>query len=233
MSKVTYEDIEIVYEDNHLLVAVKPAGVLSQADGSNAPDMLTLLKEYIKVKYNKPGAVYLGLLHRLDRPVSGIMVFAKTSKCASRLSEQIRKREVEKRYLAVVEGEFKEKAGVLRHYALKDERTNNTKIFEPGKAPKDAKEVKLEYKVVAISMLNSKKVSLIDIKLHTGRSHQIRTQMQYIGHPLLGDARYGTGVYKGDIALMSYLLGFKHPISGEYNEYKIDLRNKMPWSVFE
>lgn len=232
MNKITYEDIKVLHEDNHVLVAIKPAGVLSQADGSDAPDMLTLLKEYIKVKYNKPGAVYLGLLHRLDRPVSGVMVFAKTSKCASRISEQIRKREVQKRYRAVVEGEFKEKEGVLRHFALKDVRTNNTKIFEPGKAPRDAKEVKLEYKVVDSREYKGKKVSLIDIKLHTGRSHQIRTQMQYISHPLLGDARYGTGLYKGDIALMSYLIGFNHPITGEYEEHRIDSLDSLPWSIF-
>lgn len=233
MSKVSYEDIKVLHEDNHVLVAIKPAGVLSQADGSDAPDMLNLLKEYIKVKYNKPGAVYLGLLHRLDRPVSGVMVFAKTSKCASRISEQIRKREVEKRYRAVVEGVFQQKSGILRHYALKDERTNTTRIFEPGKAPKDAKEVKLEYEVVGTSEYNGKKISLIDIKLHTGRSHQIRTQMQYIGHPLLGDAKYGTSLYKGDIALMSYLIGFKHPITGEYEEHKITACNELPWSLFK
>lgn len=232
MSRITYEDIKIIHEDNHVLVAIKPAGVLSQADGSDAPDMLTLLKEYIKVTYNKPGAVYLGLLHRLDRPVSGVMVFAKTSKCASRISEQIRKREVNKRYRAVVEGDFKNKDGVLHHYALKDERTNNTKIFEPGKAPKDAKEVKLEYKVISTCDYNGKKISLIDIKLHTGRSHQIRTQMKHVGHPLLGDARYGTGLYKGDIALMSYLIGYKHPTSGEYEEYTLDASSEMPWKLF-
>lgn len=232
MSQVTYKDIKILFEDNHLIVAIKPAGVLSQADGSDAPDMLTLLKEYIKVTYNKPGAVFLGLLHRLDRPVSGVMVFAKTSKCASRISEQIRNREVEKRYLAVVEGAFGIKEGTLRHFALKDEKTNNTRIFEPGKAPKAAKEVKLDYRVLDTRDYKGKNVSLIDINLHTGRSHQIRTQMQYIKHPLLGDARYGTGIYKGDIALMSYLIGFKHPITGEYQEYKIESLDSLPWSIF-
>ena len=229
---MTYKDLTIVFEDNHVIVAVKPAGVLSQADGSDAPDMLTLLKEYIKVTYAKPGNVFLGLLHRLDRPVSGLMVFAKTSKCASRISEQIRDRKVTKRYRAVVEGTFKDKKGTLTHYALKDPKTNNTKIFEAGKAPKDAKPVKLSYEVVAESDYKGKKISLVEIDLHTGRSHQIRTQLQYIGHPLLGDARYGSGLYKGDIALQSFVLGFDHPITGERMEYSLDLQQKDPWMVF-
>lgn len=229
---MTYKDLTIVFEDNHLIVAVKPAGVLSQADGSDAPDMLTLLKEYIKEKYNKPGAVFLGLLHRLDRPVSGLMVFAKTSKCASRISAQIRDRKVTKRYRAVVEGNFKEKKGTLTHYALKDPKTNNTKIFEAGKAPKDAKPVKLSYEVAAEGEYKGKKISLVEIDLNTGRSHQIRTQLQYIGHPLLGDARYGSGLYKGDIALQSFVLGFDHPITGERMEYSLDLQQKDPWMVF-
>ncbi len=229
---MTYKDLDIVFEDNHLIVAVKPAGVLSQADGSDAPDMLTLLKEYIKVTYNKPGAVFLGLLHRLDRPVSGLMVFAKTSKCASRISEQIRDRKVTKRYRAVVEGVFEKRSGTLKHYALKDPRTNNTKIFEEGRAPKDAKPVKLSYEVVGTGEYKGKKVSLVEIDLHTGRSHQIRTQFQYIKHPLLGDARYGSGLYKGDIALESFVLGFDHPTTREHMEFKLDMREEAPWGLF-
>lgn len=228
---MNYKDIKIVFEDNHIIVAVKPAGVLSQADGSDAPDMLTLLKEYIKVTYDKPGNVFLGLLHRLDRPVSGIMVFAKTSKAASRISEQIRERKVTKRYRAVVEGFFKETSGTLTHYALKDPKTNNTKIFEAGKAPKDAKPVKLSYNVAKVGEFKGKKVSLVEIDLHTGRSHQIRTQLQYIGHPLLGDARYGSGLYKGDIALESFMLGFDHPTTKEHLEFKLDIRDEIPWNI--
>ena len=226
------ETPEIIYEDNHLIVAVKPAGVLSQADGSDAPDMLTLLKDYIKIRYNKPGAVFLGLLHRLDRPVSGLMVFAKTSKCASRISEQIRERKVTKRYRAVVEGVFDRSEGELFHYALKDPKTNNTEIFEAGKAPKDAKPVKLSYKLAAVSEYKGKKISLLEIDLHTGRSHQIRTQLKHIGHPLLGDARYGSGLFKGDIALQSFVLGFDHPVSHERLEFTLDLQDKEPWNFF-
>ena len=127
---------------------------------------------------------------------------------------------------------FKEGININEIANIIDEKTNNTRIFEPGKAPKAAKEVKLDYRVLDTRDYKGKKVSLIDINLHTGRSHQIRTQMQYIKHPLLGDARYGTGIYKGDIALMSYLIGFKHPITGEYQEYKIESLDSLPWSIF-
>ena len=223
---------EIIFEDNHVIVAVKPAGVLSQSDGSGAPDMLTLLKAYIKVKYSKPGDVYLGLLHRLDRPVSGLMVFAKTSKCASRISAQIRDHKMNKHYRLVVEGSFKEPSGRLKHYALKDPKTNNTTIFDEGRAPRDAKPVELLYNVIDTKNYKGREVSLLEVDLLTGRSHQIRTQLRHIGHPLLGDARYGTGLYKGDIALESCLLGFAHPISGEYTEFTLPLRDEMPWALF-
>ena len=130
---------EIIFEDNHVLVAVKPAGVLSQADGSDAPDILNILKDYIKVKYDKPGNVYLGLLHRLDRNVEGIMVFAKTSKAASRISEQIRKHEVNKRYRAIVNGTFKNKEGRMSYYLLKDKKNNVTSVFDKDPGRGDAK----------------------------------------------------------------------------------------------
>ena len=230
---MTYSDINILYEDNHIIVAVKPAGVLSQADGSDAPDMLTLLKEYIKVKYEKPGNVFIGLLHRLDRPVSGVMVFAKTSKAASRISEQIREHKVTKRYRAITEGIFEKPSDTLTHYALKDPKTNNTTIFEEGKAPKEAKPVKLSYNVIKTGDYKGREVSLVEIDLHTGRSHQIRTQLKYTGHPLLGDARYGSGLYKGDIALESFVLGFDHPVSKEHLEFRLDIREEMPWKIFK
>lgn len=230
---ISYKDIEVLFEDNHVLVAVKPVGVLSQADDSEGIDMLTLLKEYIKVKYNKPGNVYLGLLHRLDRPVSGVMVFAKTSKCASRISEQIRSRKVVKRYYAVVEGIPERREALLKHMYVKNKEMNLARIYEPSKAPSDAKEVALEYKVTGTAEYKGRKVSLVDINLHTGRSHQIRSQMAFIGHPLLGDARYGTGLFKGDIALKSYCLGFNHPISGEKMFFEIGKGDVPPFNLFE
>lgn len=222
---------EIIFETNHYIVAYKPSGFLSQADGSEAPDMLTFLKDYIKDKYNKPGDVYLGLVHRLDRPVSGVMVFARTSKCASRLSEQIRTGKFDKRYCAVVEGCFEEKNGELTNYLLKDQRTNMTTVYDTKTSP-DAKFSTLEYEAIAQGIYENRNVSLLKIKLGTGRSHQIRTQLAHISHPLLGDARYGSGFYKGDVCLQAYLLGFNHPITGEYVQYCAKMPTDGPWKIF-
>ena len=232
---------EILYEDNHIIVAVKPAGVLSQSDGSEAPDMLTLLKEYLRIKYAKPGNVFLGLIHRLDRPVEGVMVFAKTGKAASRLSEQIRSRSVTKKYRAVIAGipdteDGKTPQGTvpvrLSGYIVKDGKTNTVKVFD--KAVSGGKEAYLDYVVTGVGKSG---LSLVDIELGTGRSHQIRAMFAHIGHPLLGDRKYGTGVpapkYRGDICLQSYRIGFKHPVKGEYMEFSLPLKKEWPWSEFE
>ena len=215
--------VKILYEDNHLIVAVKPAGVLSQGDGSDAPDMLTILKAYIKDKYSKPGEVYLGLVHRLDRPVSGVMVFARTSKAASRLSEQIRTRRVEKLYRAVVQGRL-EGTGSLENYILKDPSANKVTVYDrevPG-----AKHAVLEYR----SVRASDDRSLIEIRLGTGRAHQIRAQFANAGHPLLGDRRYGnTVLWDGDICLQSFKLAFDHPTKGERMTFEIPSPECEPW----
>ena len=215
--------VKILYEDNHLIVAVKPAGVLSQSDGSDAPDMLTILKAYIKDKYSKPGEVYLGLVHRLDRPVSGVMVFARTSKAASRLSEQIRTRRVEKLYRAVVQGRL-EGTGSLENYILKDPSANKVTVYDrevPG-----AKYAVLEYR----SVKASDDRSLIEIRLGTGRAHQIRAQFANAGHPLLGDRRYGnTLLWDGDICLQSFKLAFDHPTKGERMTFEIPSPECEPW----
>lgn len=206
----------VIFEDNHILVAIKPSGFLSQGDGSNSPDMLTYLKGYIKEKYNKPGNVYLGLLHRLDRNVSGVMVFAKTSKCASRISEQIRQGKLIKKYHATVSGELKLSSGKLVNYLVKDERTNKVMVYDK-KVP-NSKRCELEYEVI-------KKVgnnTMVDVHLLTGRSHQIRSQFAHIGHPLLGDTKYGGPKSNSGIALESYYLGFNHPTTGEFIEFSLD-----------
>ena len=218
--------IKILYEDNHLIVAVKPAGVLSQSDGSDAPDMLTLLKSYIKEKFNKPGEVYLGLVHRLDRPVSGVMVFARTSKAASRLSEQIRSRKVTKIYRAVVQGRL-EGSGRLENYILKDTSSNTVTIYD--KEVPGAKIAVLDYK--SIKALEDK--TLVEIHLGTGRAHQIRAQFAHSGHPLLGDRRYGgTSLWTGDIALQAFRLEFDHPTKGERLCFEIPASDDEPWVCF-
>jgi len=226
---------EILFEDNHLLVAVKPAGILSQSDTTGDPDMLTLLKAYLVEKYKKPGEAYLGLLHRLDRPVCGVMVFAKTSKCAGRISEQIRNRTVKKKYRAIVYGAFEKKQGEISSYLLKNSRTNLVDVFPTrSEAPKDAKECSLDYEVIGEGKIAGVPVSLLSIDLHTGRSHQIRAQLSSIGHPIVGDRKYGKGPnrFSGDILLESYHLEVDHPVSHERMVFEIPLSKEEPWKQF-
>ena len=200
-------DLEILYEDNHIIVVVKPFNILSQSDDTKDIDMLTLIKSYLKEKYNKPGNVYLGLVHRLDRPTGGIMVFAKTSKAASRLSEQIRLNLFTKKYLAVINGYLSEKSGVFEDYILKKE--DNSSIIS-----KDGKYAKLEYEVLK----EKNDLSLVSILLHTGRHHQIRVQFASRNHSLYGDQRYGKASKK-QLALFAYYLSFNHPVTKEKLEF--------------
>lgn len=214
--------INIIYEDNHLLVVEKPINIPVQADASNDKDLLTLLKEYIKNKYNKPGNVYLGLIHRLDRPVGGVMVFAKTSKCASRLSEQIRKGDFKKIYYAVVEGDIF-KSGLLKDKLLKDTKANMVKVDDNGKESELYFD-KIDYK---------NNLSLVKIDLHTGRSHQIRVQFSSRGYPLYGDHRYNKKCPSdSQIALFAEKLSFSHPITKEKVEYSLPLPNSYPFNMF-
>jgi 23S rRNA pseudouridine1911/1915/1917 synthase len=218
--------VKILYEDNHLIVAIKPVGVLSQSDGSNSPDMLTILKAYIKEKYNKPGEVYLGLVHRLDKPVSGVMVFARTSKAASRLSEQIRSNKVEKIYRCVVCG-ILEGSGRLENYLLKDENKNMVTVADserPG-----YKKCFLDYKAVA----SKDGLTLAEVKLGTGRPHQIRAQMSHSGYPLLGDQKYGQKDKNcKDVALQAFRLSFEHPVKRENITFEAPFPEEYPWSLF-
>ncbi len=230
---------EILFEDNHLLVAVKPAGVLSQADITGEPDMLTILKKYLVESKNKPGEAYLGLLHRLDRPVSGIMVFAKTSKCASRLSAQIRDRRVDKRYRAIVRGTPSDEAE-LRSFILKDEDKNQVTVLHGNNTGSSdrVKEAVLEYRKLGEAQRNAagtvKTLCLLEVHLHTGRSHQIRAQLADAGFPILGDRKYGPddGYFRGDICLESYKLSFFHPVNGEKMSFSLPLSASDPWNLF-
>lgn len=218
--------VKVLYEDNHIIVAIKPAGVLSQSDGSKSPDMLTILKAYIKEKYQKPGEVYLGLVHRLDRPVSGVMVFARTSKAASRLSEQIRTRKVEKLYRCVVNGVLKGE-GRLENYISKDDDKNIVTVIDTEKP--GFKACYLDYKALA----SKDGMTLIEVKLGTGRSHQIRAQMAHSGHPLIGDQKYGKADNRcKDIALESYKLSFEHPVKREFITFEAPVPSGYPWSLF-
>ena len=203
--------MKVIYEDNHIIVVEKKPNIPSQADKTGDIDMLTLVKDYIKKKYNKPGNVYLGLVHRLDRPVGGVMVFAKTSKAASRLSDQVRQKAFKKEYLAVVDGKIEDKVGTLEDYLYKDERNNISKVVSENK--KNAKFAKLDYEVLKYNKV--KDLSLVRVNLHTGRHHQIRVQLSNFGHSIFGDQKYGTRGKGKQIALWSYLLIIEHPITKE------------------
>ena len=178
--------LQVLYEDNHLIAVYKPAGVLVQADDTKAPTLMDEVKYYLKQKYHKTGKVFLGLLHRLDRNVQGIILFAKTSKGASRLSEQFREHSVEKIYHAVVKGKPARQRDILVHYLSKDKDANRTTVF--GLQTTATQRAELSYEVVK----SNKKHSLLKIKLGTGRSHQIRAQLAFIGCPIVGDVKYGS-----------------------------------------
>lgn len=221
--------IPILYEDNHLLVVEKPINVPVQGDSSGDLDLLTILKNDIKIRYQKPGNVYLGLVHRLDRPVGGAIVFAKTSKAASRLSDMIRRNNIERQYIAVVHGTPKKKNGQLVHYLLKNQKENKVSVVSSNH-PKVKKAV-LDYKV-----LDSKDgLSLLSVKLHTGRPHQIRVQLSSIGHPIFGDQKYGERLSKPgqQIALWAQSLQLIHPVRKELVEvYSIPPKN-YPWELWK
>jgi 23S rRNA pseudouridine1911/1915/1917 synthase len=220
--------IKIIYEDNHLLAVEKPVNIPSQKDESNDSDMLSILKDYIKNKYNKQGEVYLGLVHRLDRPVGGVMVFARTSKAASRLSEQIRTHVFEKSYFAVIHGVPKEPEGTMEHYLLKDRASNIVKAVEPDTS--GAKYALLDYKLIE----TADDLSLVLIQLHTGRSHQIRVQFSQNGNPLYGDQKYGMGLNKAgmQIALWSSQITLQHPTLGTAMVFRSSPPGVKPWDSF-
>ena len=199
--------MNVIFEDNHLLVVEKPYGVPSQADASGDADMLTLCKAYIGDKYQKPGNVYLGLVHRLDRPTSGVMVFARTSKAAARLSAQIRAGSFEKTYLAVLTAAPPDKSGELWHYLIKDEDLHIGRVTDKQKV--GAKKAGLSYEVLD----KSGGLHLVRIQLLTGRFHQIRAQFAHVGAPVFGDQKYGTRSLKAQLALYATEISFDHPVT--------------------
>ena len=224
-------DIEkqIIFEDNQVIVIVKPQGVLSQGDDTGDENLVDLLKAYVKKKYDKKGNVFIGLVHRLDRPTGGLMVFAKTSKAASRLSQQIVDGDFEKSYLACVVGEPKEQSATLVNYLEKDEKLNIVKCLNYAKAT--AKKAELSYSVVE----TKNKLSLVKVNLETGRSHQIRVQFANIGCPLFGDSKYGGDIVKGwDLALWAYSLKFIHPTTKDSMVFKCEPpMDMLPWKNFK
>lgn len=195
--------IEVLYEDNHVLCVKKPINIPVMADDSHDVDLLTMCKEYLKEKYQKPGNVYCGLVHRLDRPVGGVMVFAKTSKAASRLSEAVRTHALQKEYIAILDGHPKKDSDTLEDYLVKDTRTNTVTVTDA----KHGKKCRLHYDTV----VKNKDHTLVHIHLETGRSHQIRVQFASRNTPLVHDQRYNTHTNKGPIGLFAFRLTFPHP----------------------
>ena len=221
--------LKILYEDNHIIVVEKPVNIPSQGDKTGDIDMLTIIKRYLKEKYNKPGNVYLGLVHRLDRPVGGVMVFAKTSKAAARLSEQVRNKDFRKRYLVIVNGKFDERKGTLQDYLLKNEKNNMSKVVKEG--TKNAKLAILDYEVIKYDPeLN---LSVLKIDLHTGRHHQIRVQLSSREHSIYGDQKYGGRGHGKQICLWAYQLTIFHPITKAEMTFTSMPEKEKSWKILE
>ena len=214
--------INVLYEDNHIIVVEKPCNILSQGDSTGDSSLMDMVKEYIKVKYNKPGNVYLGLVHRLDRPVGGIMVFARSSKAAARLTKAFSNHDIDKRYLAVVHG----KVDVSGKFVDKIKKSDNGNSIISD----DGKEAILEYERLAYN--ENEDCSLVSVDLKTGRHHQIRVQFSSRGHYLLGDQRYGV-LDNRQIALYSYYLSFIHPVSKEKKEFTLYPKTEGIWLYFK
>lgn len=223
---MTHPIDRIIFIDNHLIAVTKPAGLLTQPDRNTDESLIDQTRQWIKEKYNKPNNIFLGLVHRLDRNVSGVVLFARTSKAASRLSKQFREGTPKKHYRAIVLGKLKEEQTTLVHY-LRKEKSLRATVF-PRETP-TAKRSELSYEVI-----NSlEKKSLLEVSLSTGRFHQIRAQMAFIGHPILGDVKYGAPepLPNQEIALYAHKLVFSHPVSNE--EITLTAPEPKTWEQFK
>ena len=223
------KELKILYEDNHIIVVVKPPNIPTQSDKTGDENKLSIKKKYLIEKYQKKGDAYLGLIHRLDRPVGGVMVFAKTSKAASRLSEQVRNKEIQKNYLAIVDGKMEKQADNLEDYLWKNERKNISKVV--SKDTKGAKLASLDYEVLKYN--EEINLSVIKIFLHTGRHHQIRVQMSSRGHSLYGDQKYGTRGHGKQICLWAYQLEFMHPVQKTKMKFEKMPEKTGSWKILE
>jgi 23S rRNA pseudouridine1911/1915/1917 synthase len=231
MSLLKHYNVPIIYEDNHLIAVNKPAGWLVQGDETGDIPVSEYVKEYIKKRYNKPGDVFLGIIHRLDRPVSGVVLFARTSKALTRMNKLFQDRMVEKRYVAVVEKRPEELEGKLVHYLSKDKDRNVTRAFE-SKRYKSAKRAELDYKYLG----GLADHHLLQVNPTTGRSHQIRVQLSKMGTVIRGDKKYGAAHFntdRGTIHLHSYQLSFIHPVKKEPVLIEADLPEKdQVWQMY-
>ena len=223
------QKLNVLYEDNHIIVVEKMVNIPSQADKTGDIDMLTIIKDYLKEKYNKPGNVYLGLVHRLDRPVGGVMVFAKTSKAASRLSEEVRVKQFEKKYLVIANGKFESDKGVMQDYLLKNQAKNMSKVVKEG--TKNAKLAELDYEVIKYDP--ELDLTVANINLHTGRHHQIRVQLSSRNHSIYGDQKYGGRGHGKQICLWAYSLKIVHPVTKEELQFELYPEKIGSWKILE
>lgn len=224
--------MEVIYDDNQIVVVIKPQNMPTQADESGDEDALSAVKKFVKEKYQKAGDAFVGLVHRLDRPTGGVLVFARNSKSASRLSAQMQKNEVEKTYFAVVKGKPKKPRARLENWLKKDTAYNKVSIC--GMAETDAKHAVLEYEVIA----TKNDLSLLKIRLETGRSHQIRVQLAGIGNPIFGDAKYGASDLPNastkNLALWASGLEFRHPTLDQVMIFRVNPpQETYPFSLFD
>lgn len=218
--------VEVLYLDNHLLGLVKPPNLPVQRDASGDPDLLTCAKEYVARKFHKPGDVYLGLVHRLDRPVGGVMVLARTSKAAARLSQAFARHTLDKRYLAVVQG-YQGGEMALRDFLCKDPRTGMVRVVSPDTP--GGKEARL----ISRPLAARRGLTLIQVELQTGRAHQIRVQQAHVGFPLWGDARYGGGKPGQQIALWAHRLVLDHPVAHQALALEVSPPGGGIWDLFK
>lgn len=221
--------MNVIWEDNHIIVVNKEAGQIVQGDKTGDKPLSDLVKEYLKEKYNKPGNVFCGVTHRLDRPTSGVLMFAKTSKALSRLNEMFRNDRVEKHYWAIVQQRPDKPEAVLTHYLIKNNRSNRSAAFDTEKPGR--KKAVLHYRLIA----ESERYYLLSVDLKTGRHHQIRTQLAKIGSPLKGDLKYGAKRSNpdGSIGLHARAISFIHPVSKENIEIIAPVPNEKLWRAFE
>lgn len=221
--------MEVLYEDNHIIIVNKSSGEIVQGDKTGDEPLSESVKAWIKEKHQKPGNVFLGVVHRLDRPVSGLVVFAKTSKALSRLNEMFRVGNVHKTYWAIVKNRPKELEATLTHWIVRNEKQN--KSYAHDREVKNSKRAELHYKVIGAS----ERYTLVEVHLMTGRHHQIRCQLSKIGCPIKGDLKYGADRSNpdGSISLLSRHVEFVHPVSKEKITATAPLPNDPLWKVFE
>ena len=220
--------MQVVYEDNQIIVVIKPHNVPSQADNSNDSDLLSQVKNYVKEKYNKTGEAFIGLVHRLDRPTGGLMVFARTSKAASRLSSQMQSGKFKKLYYCVIEGRVKNNTQRLVNYLKKDEKRNIVTI-----APQLESGVK-KAELVYNCLEKNENHSFLEVQILTGRSHQIRVQLANIGYPIFGDMKYNKKAQKGNLALWAGRLEFEHPVTKQMMKFLAEPNlTDTPWNEFK